>query len=157
MTEWANLLIPAASVIAGGLVTGGLTLWGQALVNKGTHAREREARHDAFRVRQREIERDALLTLQDALGEHFRIWQHLRGTAVEVRPPESVDQFRLVRLKILSLISRVPNHVTEAVDAYCMVVYEDLDPETPGLAFEDVAHLLRTAQDLAGEALMRDL
>lgn len=144
MTQWANLLIPAGSVIAGGLLTGGLTLWGQALVNKGTHAREREARHDAFKVRQREIERDALLELQGALIEHWNL-RH------EKEPGPRLD----LEAKILAITARVPEDIVSPVSDYVRRrTVTDL-ADTDGIG--EIARTFRDANLEIGRALRRDL
>lgn len=154
MTQWANLLIPAGSVVVGGLLTGGLTLWGQALVNKGTHVREREARHDAFKVRQREIERDALGALQDTMSEQGNI---LTSTVLSRPFPPDVDErFHTLQMKIIAVSTRVPEDVADAVSTYIGLawrVYKDPMEEDP----DKFADAFRDAMKRAGQALMRDL
>lgn len=154
MTQWANLLIPAGSVVVGGLVTGSLTLWGQALVNKGTHKREREARHDAFKVKQREIERDALLALQEAVSEHFRLRVKL-VLGPTPRPVDVRDRFYELQMTILALSTRVSSDVSEAANLY-LGAAALLDEQAPEQNLK-VRQFLAKAQTLAGRALMRDL
>lgn len=155
MTQWATQLIPAGSVVVGGLVTGSLTLWGQVLVNKGTHKREREARHDAFKVRQREIERDALLALQDALNEHFRLRVKLR-IAPTPRPADLRDRFYELHTMIVALSTRVPSDVSVAAGQYLRLA-ASLSEEQSEEQKEEMRDFLVKAQSLAGQALMRDL
>lgn len=154
MTQWATQLIPAGSVVVGGLVTGSLTLWGQALVNKGTHKREREARHDAFKVRQREIERDALLALQEALSAHYHVRRRLlvipRPYPVELR-----DRYRELQLAMMRLGTQVPDDVKSAVNAYASIPIRIEAESTEERA--DPVKAFQEAQTLAGRALMRDL
>jgi hypothetical protein len=157
MTAWANLLIPAGSVVAGGLVTGSLTLWGQALVNKGTHKREREARHDAFKVRQREIERDALLALQDALSEAFRIYTAHAGSGE--RTSDGVhDRLIELQMTVLTLSTRVPLNVGMAASKFNHEANIAIR-KNPSRVVErgEVADAFANVQALAGDALMRDL
>lgn len=67
MTNWAASLIPVGSLFAGSL----LTMVGQALTDRRISRREREKRLDGYRVRSFEIERETLLSLQEAIKQHF--------------------------------------------------------------------------------------
>jgi len=69
MTEWANLLIPAASAAFGGLVGGGSAILTQVVTRRGTSSREQEARHDVFKVKRFEIERETLLASSARRGK----------------------------------------------------------------------------------------
>jgi hypothetical protein len=155
MTQWASQLIPAGSVVVGGLVTGSLTLWGQALVNKGTHKREREARHDSFKVKQREIERDALLALQEALRKHINLY--IRSKALDrPYPDELLERHGQLISTMIMLATRIPEEVEKAVTSYNTIVSKAVAGSAVMARFE-VTNALGKAQRLAGEALMRPL
>jgi hypothetical protein len=155
MMQWASQLIPAGSVVVGGLVTGSLTLWGQALVNKGTHKREREARHDAFKVRQREIEREALLALQDALSELFSV-NMILPTAPGSRPADVRTRMRELQMKFVALSTRVPADVSVAARKYSGAVFSRVELSEQ-VSHEEMADYFVEAQALAGQALRRPL
>jgi hypothetical protein len=73
MTAWASLLIPAGSAAAGGIVAGASAIWAQAVTQRGTSTREREARREAFILKRLDTERETLISLQDAIEEVGRI------------------------------------------------------------------------------------
>ncbi|GAA2298412.1 hypothetical protein GCM10010402_66290 [Actinomadura luteofluorescens] len=85
----------------GGLITGGASIWAQKVTHRGTYQREREARRDAFQVKRFEIERDALLELQDALAFHIRGILH-----VDQGLPMSND-IEITRLDLVDTVTKM--------------------------------------------------
>lgn len=65
MTDWPATLIPVGSLVIGSL----LTIGGQALADRRTRKREREARAEGFRIQNFEVHREALLKIQPMVTE----------------------------------------------------------------------------------------
>lgn len=93
MTAWAPLLVPAGSAAFGGLIGAGSAIWAQVITHRGTTAREREARLDAFKIKRFESERETLVALQDTIQEMHGLIarRYLSGK----RPDEFDDNPRL--------------------------------------------------------------
>jgi hypothetical protein len=68
LTGWAVTLVPVCSAIVGALIA----LTGQALADRRTTRREREARRENFKIQNFEIHRNALLEAQQVLDEFSR-------------------------------------------------------------------------------------
>jgi hypothetical protein len=152
----ADLLIPAGSVLFGGLVTGGFTVASQSLTNRGTSKREWDARRETFRVRRFEIERETLMSLQDALLEHMRIFIQLRGGyGFKGDAPPSTLEFGEQLAKVTALTARTLNDdARRCVHRYVMAAHETLQGEdTPE---EDLVDAYGKAQTALGDALRRD-
>lgn len=68
MSVWLTSVLPVGTLVVGAA----LTMAGQALSDRRTRFRERQAREDAFRIESFKLERETLIALQDQLDELYR-------------------------------------------------------------------------------------
>ena len=87
MTDWVTVAISGGSVCLGA----GLTMLGQYLGDRRSHIRDREARREGFKISNYEIQREALLELQEhvlKLSIFVRDATAL-GIAADLRPDDA--------------------------------------------------------------------
>ncbi|MFI6802624.1 hypothetical protein [Streptosporangium canum] len=151
MTDWASLLVPAGGVLLGGIVAGASAMWSQAITQKATHRREREAREHAFAVKRYEIDRDSLLQLQEAINAHYVA---LIKVATSLASDTLLMEYATYRMNIVSLANRVLDpKVKQSVIAYLEAAKED--SEDSGTEVQPAIAASR-AHDAIGRALARD-
>lgn len=157
MTPWATMLIPAGSVVVGAAIAGGTAIGGQVFTHRGSSQREREARRDAFKVARFEIERETLLSLQEALLEHVKLVAHIMDLGELDELEDAANKAEDVvqsELRIVMLTSRcLAREAVEAVETclkQCKTIVQTLDQRlSPAPKFE-------RAQELLGAALRKN-
>jgi hypothetical protein len=149
MTDWAAMLVPAGTLVAGSV----LAMCGQGLVDRRALRREREARRDNFTVKRYELERDTLLAQQDALIRHMQICIFLASS-----DPKSADTHGdLVDVveKIVMLNARTfDSDVRAAVKQYIQVA--GAGDKTKNWSPERMKQFFSEAQNAIGSALRKD-
>jgi hypothetical protein len=157
MATMAALLIPAGSVLFGGLITGGFTVASQSLTNRGTFKRERDARHESFRVRRFEIERETLMSLQDSITQYMRTFVLLRG-GHGLKGEAPLDSFELndQLAKVTALTARTSNDDARMCVHHYLIVAHELSLQDEDIPVEDLVDAYGKAQTALGDALRRD-
>lgn len=156
MTALAPILIPAAGVLLGAFVGGGATLWGQVLTSRSTRRREIEARQDAFTVKVYEIERDALIMLQELLGDLLRMFLKRSALTSESERADLDEAFIHCYVKIMAFGNRVGDRpaAIAIVDFAVKCSKASLNP--PAASAQEVHDSHSLAQACAGMALTRN-
>jgi hypothetical protein len=148
MTDWAAMLVPAGTLVAGSV----LTMFGQVLIDRRALRREREARRDAYKVKRYELERETLLALQNAISEHCTI---------AIRVMSQRFSGRHIGFDILEkAIEVAPLHSRVRDDHVSAAVFEYLEKASQGILRkihkEAVLSGYEEAQNAIGRSLRRD-
>jgi hypothetical protein len=150
MADWVTALVPVSSLAAGSL----LGMLGQGLSDRRALRREREARIEAFAIKRYEHERQNLLTLQEVLEEHWRIYSDRQHEAEIMDKPSHPAQDEVNALsKVTMLNARTLHEVARlAVSDYINVAAYGINTQ-PQVTDRD---LFMQAQDAIGVALRHD-